>query len=166
MKTAFAMLLAVAFSPVAVSAQTARPAQVGDCPVALHAGHLSDGNLVQTRSAHPKGVGQWLHLTFTSTDSRQIATATFTVRGHSAKPRATLASSDPANSSDAVQDFSIPFTAGANRTAAADLWVPGMTSVQTIDIDSVAYSDGTTSVFRNPLACRVTPDPLMLISSR
>lgn len=57
------------------------PAMSDGCPVSMRAQHLSDGSMVRTGSVHPKGIGQWLHLTFTSPESKQIASARLTVRG-------------------------------------------------------------------------------------
>ena len=135
------------------------------CPVDMHASHLSDGNVIKTDAVHPKGLGQRLRLTLTSPDSRSITSATVNVRGWTAKGRVEQAD----KSRDAalpVKTLQVPFTAGANSTATADVWVQGFTAVSSVELLSVAYGDGTTWTPAQGKTCQVTPDPLMLISGR
>jgi hypothetical protein len=60
----------------------------------------------------------------------------------------------------------VPSSTAEGKISRADLELPGFTSVRTIRLDSVSYADGTTWTPVSGHACRVTPDPLMLISSR
>ena len=55
---------------------------------------------------------------------------------------------------------------GNGNIVHADLDLPGFTSVQSIRLDSVAYADGTSWTPISGRACRVAPDPFMLVSSR
>jgi len=143
------------------------PPAVSNCPVFMRAQHLSDGSLVKTgKPTHPAGIGQRLHLTFTNPDSKQIASARVTVHGVTPKGRVMQASSAQGGSSDATQSLSVTFSPGPDQSATADLWVPGMTAVQSIKLESMMYSDGSTWKAADGKACRVTPDPLMLISIR
>ena len=143
------------------------PPTVNNCPVFMRAQHLSDGSLVKTgKPAHPSGIGQRLHLTFKNPDSKQIASARLTVRGVTPKGRVMQAMPAQGGSSDATQSLSVTFSPGPDQSATADLWVPGMTAVESIALESMMYSDGTTWKAADGMACRVRPDPLMLISVR
>jgi len=135
------------------------------CPVRIQASHLSDGSMIKTAKAHPKGIGQRLHLTLTSPDSRTIASAIINVRGWTAKGRAQQVSAGR-NAALLVRTLTIAFTAGTGRNASADAWAPGLTSVTSVELVSVAFADGTTWTPANGKTCRVTPDPLMLITER
>ena len=55
---------------------------------------------------------------------------------------------------------------GPQNTAVARLWVPAVSAVLKIDLVSVTYADGSSRIFFSRENCRVTPDPLMLISTR
>ncbi|MGA3333034.1 MAG: hypothetical protein ABSC62_02600 [Terracidiphilus sp.] len=133
------------------------------CPVGVRVSHLSDGRTIKTGMAHPKGLGQRLHLTLTSPDSRSIASATVNVRGRTAKGRMEQAGKDN-DAALPVRTLTVPFTAGADRTASADVWAPGLTAVSSVELISVAFGDGTTWTRAQGKTCQVTPDPLMLIT--
>jgi hypothetical protein len=45
-----------------------------------------------------------------------------------------------------------------------DLYIPGFTSVSSIDLIEVSYGGGKTWTIGDASACRVTPDPMMLIA--
>ena len=140
--------------------------KLGECPVTMRAQHLPDGNLLKSGSGHPKGMGQWLHLTFTSPETKQIASALLTVRGATPKGRVMKAEQGQGGDANATQSLTVSFSAGPDRTATADLWVPGMTAVETIELRSVEYSDGSNWKLAGSTTCQVKPDPLMLITSR
>jgi hypothetical protein len=136
------------------------PVQGAACPVSLRAQHLADGSMVQTANAHPKGLGQWLHLTLANLPQKKVAVAQITVHGFSDKARMTQTSGSGA---DASRTMTVPFIA-TGQTAEADVWIAGMTAVQTIDLHSVAFDDGSES-FAGAAGCQITPDPLMLIAA-
>jgi len=143
-----------------------QPPSLGVCPVSMRAQHLSDGSLVKTRDGHPGGIGQWLHLSLASRDSRQVARATLRVRGFSPKARVTQTGPGGDQAFDAMRTLTVAFAAGADRSATADFRVPGMTAVGRIDVESLEYSDGSTWKIGGASNCRVAPDPEMLITSR
>ncbi len=136
------------------------------CPVSMRAQHLADGEMVKTGKARPEGLGQWLHLTFMAPDSRRIAKATLAIYGSSPKGRVTKTASGRSDSSDASTALTAEFTAGTGRNDVADLWVPGMTAVQSIEVLSVVLGDGSTLKFAGDLTCRVAPDLFMPIANR
>jgi hypothetical protein len=135
------------------------------CPVLMHAGHLADGSMIKTDSAHPRGIGQWLSLSLQSFDNKQIAKATLTVHGMTPKGHITQTVAD-GGPADATQTFHVTFVSGANQAALADLWVPGMSAVERIDLESVGYGDGSVWKVADSSFCQVRPDPFMLITSR
>jgi hypothetical protein len=137
--------------------------QLNVCPVSIQASHLSDGNVVKTSTNHPKGVGQWLHLKLHSPDERTIASATVNLRGWTAKGRtAKVGSSDDAFLG--ARTLTVPFALDADRMSSADIWVPGLTAVVSVELLSVKFSDGSTWTPVQGHACRVAPDHLMLVT--
>lgn len=143
------------------------------CPVYLQASHLSDGTIVKTgaglpKSDHAKGVGQRLHLKLSSPDQRTIANATVNLRGWTAKGR-TERLGQVGSSDDAalqMRTLTVPFTPRADRTVSADVWVPGLTAVVSVELLSVKYSDGSTWTPPQDKSCRVAPELLMLVTQR
>jgi hypothetical protein len=136
------------------------------CPAAMRAQHMAGGTLVQTRSTHPGGAGQWLHLTLLPRDSKQIAKATLTIRGYSSKGRLAQAQSTHGEDFDVVRTMSVPFTNGKDGSASADFLVPGMTAVGRIDLTSLNFADGSTWSIAADASCRVSPDLYMAVASR
>jgi hypothetical protein len=187
MKCALAAFLAVSLGTILLSAQsanqqrgasiiftpqsTAQPAisyamPSSTCPVSLRAGHLSDGNLVRTGTAHPKGIGQWLSLSLTSPDEKQITRARLTVHGLTPKGHMSQTRSVGTASLDAEQTFTVEFSPGRQSIAVANLWVPGMSAVERIDVQSVDYHDGSTWKLADGQSCQVKPDLFMLVASQ
>lgn len=133
------------------------------CPVLLDAQHRADGDLLKVDRSRPARPAQLLHLTLTSRDSRQILAARVRVHGLSGKGRVTQAQSGQ-DSADATRTMNVTFSAGPDKASSGDLWVPGMTAVLSIDLNSVTYSDGSTWSFTGREGCHVAPDPLMLVA--
>jgi hypothetical protein len=175
MKRAAVLSLALLFASIPLAAQSASPHPAGTiiflppvtagCPVVLHARHLAWGGMLTARNSRPSGVGQWLHLTLTSPDSRQITGATVTVRGLTPKGRVTRTVANKDEPDRATKTLNLTFSAATDKTAAADLWVPGVTAAQAIDLNSVTYADGSTWKLAGNATCRIAPDPLMLIAA-
>ena len=137
------------------------------CPVVVHAGHLADGSMVKTDGVHPRGTGQWLSLSLTNSNQKEIQSATLSVRGVIPKGHVTDAGdSKGAALGDAVGTFHLRFVPGPNETSVANLWAPGMSAVERIDLLAVIYSDGSTWRVAAGRSCHVAPDPFMLITSR
>ncbi len=141
------------------------------CPVSIEASHLSDGDIVKTgadlpKVDHAKGVGQRLHLKLHSPDQRTIASATVSLRGWTPKGRTEQVGSASEDPALRVQTLTVPFTSGADRTASADIWVPGLTAVVSVELLLVKYSDGSTWTPPQSKTCRVAPDLLMVVTRR
>ncbi len=139
--------------------------QPNSCPVKMQASHLSDGSMIKTDTAHPNGPVQRLRLALTSPDSRSITSATVNVRGWTARSRMQRAAKGKSDVLP-VRRLTVPFRAGTERTAAANVWVPGLTAVSSVELASVTYDDGTAWIPAQGRSCQVIPDPLMLISNR
>lgn len=140
-------------------------AQAGSCPAAFSARHLSDGSMIRTANGHgrthPKGLGQWLHITL---HTSRGAVATLAVHGYSNKARMT--ETNMGGSPDAVRTVTAYLTPAPNGEAGGELWAPELTAVSSIDLISLSYDDGSSWNAKDGQRCRVTPDPLMLISGR
>lgn len=142
------------------------PANLG-CPVYLRAQHGASGSMVQTDRSRPKGLAQLLHLTLIDShpDAKHIVSARLKVSGLSGVARVTQTRSS-AGDADSVRTLEIKFTSETEKQVSGDLWVPAMTAVLSIDLESVTYADGSSRTFSGRDACHITPDPLMLVSGR
>ena len=138
------------------------------CPVSLRALHGADGNMLKVDKNRPAGIAQLLHLIVTNPDSRQIVAARVRVRGLSGKGRMTLTANQGATqgAGDATRSLEARFSTGAGKEVSSDVWVPGMTAVLDVELNSVTFADGTTRKFAGVEACRIAPEPLMLIADR
>lgn len=176
MKSAVVLSFALLFTSAALTAQgdsrqqnqittiVLPPVNIG-CPVSMRAQHGADGNLLNVDKSRPKGLAQLLHLTLTDPDSRQIVEANVRIHGLSGKGR--IAQAAPVqDSSDKVEALVVKFSPGQGKAVSGNLWVPGMTAVLSIDLNSVTYADGSTRNFSGRDFCHVAPDPLMLIAGR
>ncbi len=135
--------------------------QAANCPAVLSAQHLSDGSVILTSRSHPKGIGQWLHITL---NVHQGAIATLAVHGFSNKGRMTETSLG--SSPDAVRTVTVYLAPAQNIQVSGNIWAPDLTAVASIDLVSLNYDDGTSWSAPSGRTCRVTPDPMMLISGR
>ena len=171
MKLSATVGFAILIGPIALAAQNgAQPTvltfspPVAGCPVSLRAQHKADGGMVQVSNGHPRGTGQWLHLVLGDTGSNSIVKATVTVHGYSNKARITQAGTE--DGADAARTATVTLSALQDHTVAGDVWAPGMTAVTQIDLDAVTYADGSMASFTGRQACRVAPDPFMLVAVR
>jgi hypothetical protein len=137
------------------------------CPVRMQARQRPGGYL---RSAHDEqrveGLAQRIFLTLTGGQSRQISKAVVTARGLTAKNRVVPALSSDGDASDITKTLSLNFTEGSGRVVSSNLVLAGFTAVNSIELDSVTYSDGSTWKYSGGTGCRVVPDPLMLIDGQ
>ena len=138
------------------------------CPVSMHALQGSGSGLLRTRNQPPvNGFAQSIHLILGSweTGSRKTArvvSAKIVVQGYSGKARMEQASSE--QTGDRNRTIDVSFTP-EGKDVAADLLLPGFTAVSSIRLESITYSDGSTWKVGGEQACRVAPDPLMLVDA-
>jgi hypothetical protein len=143
------------------------PQQQGSvCPVSVRAQQAANWSRREVDNKPPKGPAQRLHLTLVNPDSTRITGATVTVRGLTPRNRVTQTQLSTGDSSDAAKTLSITFTAGLGKDVASDLLVPGLSAVYSIDLDSIAYADGSTWKLAAGKVCRTPIDGFMLISGR
>jgi hypothetical protein len=132
----------------------------------MNAQHRSNPSLMSARDAAPQPLAQRIHLAASGeSDSSAILSIKVTVRGTT--PRARILPTSQAGMSDAAMTFDLRADqANTNKAnaVASDLLLRGFTSVQTIDLESVTYADGSSWVASATRSCSITPDNLMLIS--
>jgi hypothetical protein len=109
-----------------------------------------------------EGPSQRIHLILQNPQSKTYASAKIVVRGLSPKGRSLL--TERARTDDLAKALDVAFVPDDEKSVSADLLLPGFTSVTAIELQSVTYQDGTTWSVADHLACRVAPDPLMLIA--
>lgn len=142
---------------------------VSGCPVSLRATQISSASMKEVRKGQPQQSGQRLHLTLTSRDSKQITSATVVVRGFGSTPGVSNALATSARRgngpSSETRTIEIAFAAQTAATVGTDILVRGVSASQTIDLVRLIYADGTSWKLAEGQACRITPDPLMLIGA-
>jgi|GEM_PF-1462904 len=145
-------------------------ANVGSaCPVSLRAQHGADGAMRRVERNPSEGVGQQLHVTLSSKDSRQIVVARLRVGGPSGRGKlmGRLTRTDTAKSDmDYTRNVTVQLRPGADNEAIGDTRVAGLTAVLQVELSSVTFDDGSMQQFTAADGCRFTPDHLMLIADR
>jgi hypothetical protein len=145
--------------------------QTGACPISMRAQHGAGGEMTRARDGapaekKPKGQGQRLTLTLHTADARHIVRATVTVRGMSAGSHITPLLTDGPSRGFAARTVQVEFRAAEDSDSRAEVWAPGLTAVEAVQLDSVTYADGSTWKIAPGSGCSVAPDHLMLIGSR
>ena len=136
-----------------------------DCPVVLRAQPGVNSSVMIIKAGDGAGSQS---LNFQLTNSRRlraITRAQITVHGLSAHPRLTLAGSGVSNAGelDKQVDLALQVAPGANTSA--DLLFQGMTSVSSIDLDALTFSDGSSWRSRPQNSCHIVPERTMLVAS-
>jgi hypothetical protein len=144
----------------------AQPPTADPCPVLMRAQQTAGGDLLATGTSRAKPAGQGLHLTLTNLGSKQITGASITVSGLTGTPHIVQAHSSSGAPSETEKQLSLTFHNWTGKAVSRDFWATGMTSIQTIDLNSVTYADGSTWKLAAGKSCRTIPDRLMLIGSR
>jgi hypothetical protein len=108
--------------------------------------------------------GQRIILTLTNRHTAKIVAATVLVRGFDGKNQVMQTGSNPEG--NATKILRTGFRELAGNSVSADLYIPGFTAVSSVKLVDVTYSDGSTWRSDRSNPCRVTPDPLMLVTAR
>lgn len=156
MKPASVLALTFLLAPFSLPAQNLKP---DTCPVSLHAQHRSDGDFVKTKDAHPKGIGQALHLTISNSSHGPVKQAVVVLHGLTPKGRVSPAAPD---SQTIMRRQSLQFQTGEDQST-ADLWVSGFSAITSVEISSIAFSDGTSWIASANSACSFKPDLVMWV---
>lgn len=152
--------------------------QGAGCPVSMRAEHGSGGGLVRTRQsrtnlfpepAQPAPPFQQIHLilgdsSVKSSAGAKVVSARVTVRGTNGQWRSVPAAMG-GDSSTITKTLDLSFARAEDGQVSSDMTLQGFTSVKSIALDSITYSDGTVWIPAQGKVCRVAPDPLMLVSS-
>lgn len=141
------------------------------CPVAMQAKQRGLGAMVKTKRTPPQdqpdampGPAQHIHLILTGfAKDKHIRSATVTARGLSARSRIQNTNLVSNATSDLRRTLEVTFTPEEDGTVSADLDLPAFTSVSSLQLGSITYSDGSSWKPANQNACTVTPDPMMMI---
>jgi len=142
-----------------------------DCPVSMHAQQQGGLGILTARddrgeSRRRSGVAQHIRLILGDAEnSATIVSAKVTVRGTSPKGRMTPTVFNQDVSPGAKKTLVLTFKADGNEGVSANLVLLGFTSVTSISLDSLTYSDGSTWRPSNGRGCRTAPDLLMLVDT-
>lgn len=175
MKFAFPVSLLLLLGSIALTAQTSgqtltgsleMPPEVNNCSILLHVEQAAAGVLLDAKDKPHKGIGQKLYLTISNPDSKHITRGTVIVHGLTDKGRVTQTLSNQNAPSEISKTLTVKFSAESNKADSGYLWAPGMTSVQSVDLKSVTYADGSTWKHGTSESCRFHPDGVMLIDQR
>jgi hypothetical protein len=176
----FISKFSLAFAIVGLAAVTSGSAQSGkkltiilpaaanmSCPVAMRAEHGVDGSMltVKGEKAH-RGQGQQLELTLYNAKPGAISAVEIRAHGWNGMGRTLPARELHASDGNATETLDLALSIGPRASAETDVWVNGLTAVDSIDLIGVSYVDGSIWEPTTPEACSVTPDPMMLISQR
>jgi hypothetical protein len=94
------------------------------------------------------------------TEARMVE-ATVTVHGTAARGQILPADTRQDANGEIVKTLTVRLTAYGEPEVSADLMLPGFTSTRMVDLDSVAYADGSSWKLSGTDTCHVAPDMLM-----
>jgi hypothetical protein len=103
-----------------------------------------------------------LHLTLTNPSSRDVVGARFTVHGFSKNWRVIRLSGASA-APDLAKTVEVALDVKGQGQSSSDLSLTHFTAITSIDLDSIAYADGSPWHASSPGACSIVPDMLMRI---
>lgn len=150
-------------SDVAVQKQAA-------CPIAMEArqvaGVASPKDVEVPSNAPVAGPAQRIQFTLTNAKLGEITAVRLRVNGWNGTAHNLPLSKSGAVETRSSKTMEVKVSIAPRTTAEADVWVHGLTGVNSIDLMSVTYADGSSWETQNPEACSVAPDPTMLIGQR
>lgn len=172
--------LSLAFAIAGLAVATSGVAQTGkkltivipaspdaSCPVAMRAEHGVDGRMRAVKGAAPhSGQGQQLELTLHNAKPGAISAVRITAHGWDGTGRTLPAHETNSVDGNATATLGLKVSINPGKSAETDVWVSGLTAVDSIDLVGVSYADGSSWTPAASEACSVVPDPEMLISLR
>ena len=138
------------------------------CPIDMQANQGVWDHTIRVREGdnqHPiQAFGQRISLTLKDSRSARIQAATVRVDGLTGKNHVleTVKTLD----AKGIKTLRVKFSSQDDGQVSADLWLPGFTSVTSVELLEVSYVDGSIRKISGSNVCRVQPDPLMMISNR
>ncbi|HMG86839.1 MAG TPA: hypothetical protein VK574_14000 [Terracidiphilus sp.] len=178
MKTAVAAVLLLLSSISLVAQNAARPEDqvlllkasqmANGCPIGMIANqgvwdHTLRVRQGQREKAQP--FGQRILLTLSDANSATIIAATVRVNGLTGKNRVVQTAPGAAAAGEATKTIKVNFAVSQKGGVTGDLYIPGFTAVNSIELIQVSYEDGRVWRIGADSVCRVTPDPMMLIAN-
>jgi hypothetical protein len=144
------------------------PASV-NCPVGLTAKRgIGHGGTLAIYGGQRKQAGQELQLRLTNSKATEITEFRITVHGFAGKGGTLYTASSQAEKADpqeAKKTLNVHMTIGVNQESATSLWLKGFTATSLIDVNSIAYADGSTWHPTAGETCHFAPEGTLLISS-
>ena len=158
-----ATLAAQSRSRLELESQRSAPAS---CPVSMQAKQNAGWDMVKVGpgSARDSSTFQSIRLVLGDAKRGPISWARIKVHGLTDKPRV-LATPERDGPGEMTRYETVSFSGAAMNEVAADLTLYGFTSIKSIDLISLTYSDGQTWKSGDQ-TCRTVPDPMMLIGTR
>jgi len=141
------------------------------CPISMRATQAGTTDLVKVQNGPGASrdtismPGQRIHLILTNVPGeKQITGGTVIASGLTARARI-----DKSRTGDGPADLwrtlQVRFSA-VDAGFRAEIALPGFTAVNSIQLQSVTYADGSTWKLADRQTCTVAPDPLMLVADR
>jgi len=97
----------------------------------------------------------------------RIVRATVTVHGLDGRSRLVPLQAKPEGGSGEIsKTLTVPMNAQDTPGVSGEMVLPGFSTARMVDLDSVTFDDGETWTLSGRAACRVAPDPLMLVAGR
>ena len=141
----------------------------GTCPIVMGADQGVWDHTIRVREGDREHAvqpfGQKISLFLKDSHSARILAATVRVDGLTGKTRE-LQTDAKTLDTDGIRTLRVKFTSQDDGLVLADLWLPGFTSVTSIELMEVTYADGSAWKISGSNVCRVQPNPLMLITER
>jgi len=174
-----AIVLALLVSPLTLAAQNVvkndQPVVVingsalgNDCPIGMHASQGVWDHTIRVRQGQQEQkiqpFGQRIFLSLVDQNPAPIISATVKVRGLTGKNRMLQTESVGSVNGDGMKVMKITFVQKQDGVS-SDLYVPGFTSVTSIELLEVSYGDGKVWKIGYSGVCRVKPDGMMLIAN-
>ena len=113
----------------------------------------------------PQQFGQRISLTLADSHPSPIDAATVKVHGLTGKNHIVQAADGASEDGNATRIMRVKFATSEKSSVTGDLYLPGFTSVTSIELLQLSYEDGKSWRIGTSSGCRVTPDPLMLIAN-
>jgi hypothetical protein len=95
----------------------------------------------------------------------RMVEATVTVHGTSAKGQVLPADTRRDSSGEIAKTLTVQLIAYGEPEVSGDIRLPGFTSTRMVDLQSVAYDDGSTWKLSGTDTCHVPPDMVMLVGN-
>jgi len=177
MRVAAGLGIFVLFTGIPIVAQTTwspqgpielRPDVVRSCPINMHVGQGIGGAMVAVdengikRQVFAPRLRLFLHDVRKDKPSERILSATVTVHGTNNKPKVRPIESEM-DQREMEKTLTVNLADWGEPGVSGDFRLPGFTSANRIDLQSVTYEDGSTWKLSGGESCRVAPDPIMLV---